>query len=270
MYFTKGLVTLFVGLSTVNSANALVMDYDLGKARIYEQTANDTAPITPSRYAFFSQLSSDNNTDFSSITLAGAPAGPVAYSTFNGGFSWDIFEEFANESALNTAFPDGDFKIQASTPIGVIREDVTLDGSFPEAVPYFTGPVAEALQTIDPSQSTILSWNAPAPSVSTIVFVENVVTDNEIFYLEPASGITSATIPANAFYGGGEFLAGVIFLNAEEDQRESFSTGNGNRIKGNITEIPFVVIAVPEPTTLALAGPAMLILGISVFAKQRS
>lgn len=269
MYCTKGLVTLTLLLFT-HSTFALVMDYDLGKARIYEQTANDTAPTLPANFAFFSQLSTDNSNDFSSVDLSGATAGIVPFAEENGGFSWDIFEEFGDETNLNSAFPDGDYKIEATTPIGVIREEVTLDGSFPATIPYFTGGVADALQSIDPAQSTMLSWNAPVSTVNTIVFVEDALTGNEILYIEPATGVTSTTIPADSFQAGGQYIAGVIFLNDPEDQRESFSTGTGSTIKGNITEIPFNVAVVPEPASVATVGFALSLIWLRTTNRRRS
>lgn len=260
MFVIKGLIALSVLLISHTSL-AIVMDYDIGKARFYEQTASDTAPTTPTSFVFFSQVSSDNDNDFTSVSLSGAPDGEVAYSEIFGGFSWDIYEEFPSEAEIDNDFPDGDYQIEASSALGTIREPVAVNGSFPAAIPYFTGGVADALQNIDPSQSITLSWNESIDSSETIVFVDDVLSEEEIFYLETTPNITSTTIPANLLEVGREYLAVVIFINGGNDDREGFSSGFGKSNKANLTEFAFTVVAVPEPAALSLLGIAVSLMG---------
>lgn len=247
----KGLLLLAVCLMAASESQALVMHWNLGKGQIFEQTADNTAPATPMKFKFFSEIDVDVPGDFSIVMLDGTPGFPVYYAEQYGGQSWNIDEDFTTESELDTAYPDGDYSIDATVSVGIIREPISITGSFPTDIPFFSGAVASALQSFDSTQDFTLTWDAPSAALEAFIYIHDVALDQEVWSIDVTSN-TNALIPANTLQDGREYVAGLVFLDKKEDAKSSFTTGKGETVKANATEVSFTVVAVPEPTSLAL------------------
>lgn len=247
------------------SLRADVLDYAFGKALQFEQTADNTAPTTPSQAMVFGNLFVDNPGDFGSVSLSGGAG--LTYSSFFGGFDWLGEAVYATQAEMDAAFPNAaTYTLSASGgTLGTFNETITFGVSqeFPNT-PFFTGSVVSDAQGMNASSDFTFSWNIP-PSDGYQLFIEE-VNGPEVFNQDGVFGgtETSATVSGGTFAAGTTYRAVIAFFDVEEGTRSSFPTGI--EYTGFITETSFVfsTAAIPEPSTLAL-----LVVAVPVMTRRR-
>lgn len=252
-------------LSLPTLAKAEVFGWQIIKAQGFEQTANDTQPTSASTAVAFADVFADPG-DFVAVTLNGTSPGPIAFSgpSFE---RWRIDEDQSDLNALNTAFPNTTYTINA-TPAGggsLVSESVTLAGDFPAATPFFNGPVYEALQGFNASQDVTLTWDTLPLGVEAFVFIDDDALGFEVFG-EEVTGLTNLVVPGDTLDADTEYIALFAFFVTSPDQPDGFSTGAGRSGYVNFTELFFTTTAIPEPTTGLLS---LLAVGIASGSRRR-
>ena len=91
-----------------------VVDWSAAKFQVFDQTANNTSPTTPSSYRFMAQLAGAPG-DFGSGVGDVTFEDNTAFNTSNmnpindfgsGPSDWEFEQEFATQTALDAAFPN--------------------------------------------------------------------------------------------------------------------------------------------------------------------
>jgi hypothetical protein len=248
---------------------------------VYTQTDNN-APTGAPQY-FFS-IAADPANGYTSATatypgLVGPPlnlpqngTNPVSFN-YSSGF-------FSNLSAVNAAFPTGNYNITAtgtggSTTAVVPYTTSTGPGNlFTSAVPYLTNYTS--LNGSDPTKPIALSYEpfTPAPGSTegiTFLTVTNAATGAEVFGDEFQSPLqSSSVIPANS-------LKGSTLYDIELDFSDRVDGQNQN---GNFTELGYDVRtegsfttgvgAVPEPSTWAMMLLGFAGVGFMAYRKKQN
>ena len=264
---------LLVASATPISTDAAVVDWELIKARGYEQTENNLAPSTSSTNIFFGELIFDTSSGLAGVSLGGAPGSPLPYSDFGSspGFAWELDLDFPNAAALDVAIPDGGvYSIDVPTSAGVVSESISFSGGYPSQVPFFSGTLYETLQGFDSSQDLTLAWDdASGTGMTTVeVFIADAAGDFDVIY-EENPALPSKFVPGGTLEPGKEYIAVLVFVNETDDPRDSFSSGEGLSGYLTFTEINFTTALVPEPTTASLIALGLLTFRLSPRRKPR-
>ncbi|MEM8866251.1 MAG: PEP-CTERM sorting domain-containing protein [Planctomycetota bacterium] len=255
-------LAICASVAAVSPVSATVVDWSLVKFRNYLQTENNALPATPTSFEIFSQLAVDNPGDFSSVALGGVAGGPMPFHTEDGGFDWELEENFPDQAALDAAM-SGPMNVTIDATIaglGTIREPIEGLGDFPELRPVFTGAVYEALQSYNPAEEITLAWNDPSLSQENLnevfLYIDEVTPSGsqEVFYADGLTSTTSLVVPANTVEAGKNYVVVLAFAKSRRGARESFAAGEEIVAEGNQVGVEFSPVLVPEPATFGLLG----------------
>ena len=239
-------------------AHTSVISWELAKFRGYEQTSN-AAPTDPVFFEIDADLHTDNQNDFTAVSLGGAPGSPLNLTTDDGGFSWDFTQEFLTQAAMDAALPDNSiYTFDATTTLGVIREEITTGPGFDPIIPHFIGTIYDQLQGMDPDEDFELMWNPPPALSGTALFIDDLLLDVEVLDTFLAPGITSFTIPGGTLQADREYGVLIEFPVITNDVRDSFLTGEGIAVHGNSTQINFIPTFLPEPSSMLLGVSGLM------------
>jgi hypothetical protein len=188
--------------------NAAVMpDWRLNKARIFNQTTDNAAPATAAFWDVFSLVETRNPTDVTSVTLSGGGlATPVTFET-DGEGEWFYDKDYANEALLDAEFPDSQvYTITVSGgELGTLSQEVNIGGKdFPNA-PFLTDTTFSDAQSIDPTLEFNLDWNVPVNETYVEIIVTGLPDESgtEFFFESfPGGGSSGSTLPAGALPAG--------------------------------------------------------------------
>jgi hypothetical protein len=244
------------------SAFATVADvgqYIAGKSAFYVQTGNSTPTLATSNpYQFQAQI--DNGTTgsvltTSTLTLPAGATGTVTFASDGSGTGIRYKQYFASQSALNAAFPDGNytFGINTSTP-NTYNATLDLTGvTYPSDIPTITGGTwSGGNLVIDPTVDNTISWNA-SNDLHLSFGLNNTNIDESVF--NSGSGLPSSyTIAANTLLPGQSYSAQLDFANGIVDTTQ-ISGVTGAVYYDNSTL--FTVVTTPEP-----AAGVLLLMGV--------
>jgi len=196
-----------------------VQEWDVGKIRVYRQTTDNVAPSAPESWAFEVWVLTSNSGDSSSATISGGGlASPLPL--VKDGEAWELIEEYASESALDAAFPNGgSYTITLSGgTLGTVTQNFTMAAKSYANIPYLPGKEYTRAQSMDAAETYQLSWNAPNATANGI-YVEIIErqTDNDKVELDMVTNplplhtaiLANSLSPASAHQGL------VSFLNAD-------------------------------------------------------
>ena len=255
------------------SAFATVSDvgqYSAGKVAYYLQTGNSVPTIASSNpYEFQAEI--DNGTSGSVLTSSTLtpPAGATGSVTFspNGSNTHIKYKQYyASTSALNAAFPDGNyaFTINTSTP-NTYSSTLALSGfTYPTDIPTISGATwSGGNLVIDPSVDTTLSWNT-SNDLHLSFNVNNAnISENA---LNSGSGLPSSyMIAANTLLPGQTYMGQLDFANGVIDTSQ-ISGVMGAAYYQNSTQ--FTIVTTPDPAAGILMLMGVVTLGL--LARRRT
>ena len=239
-----------------------VSDYLVGKTVTYTQTGNTTPTISSTNpYQFATQI--DNGSSgavlaTSTLTLPAGATGSVTYAPNSDNTAMKYKQFYASSSALNAAFPDGNytFNINTSTP-NTYSATLALSGM---TYPTDIGTISNTnwsggALVIDPTQSYTFTWNA-STDLHLSFGLNNTNINDSVF--NSGSGLPSSyTIAANTLSPGQTYVGQLDFANGVIDTSQ-ISGVTGAAYYQNNTQ--FTVVTTPEPAAgiLLLAGVAAI------------
>ena len=255
-------VAWIVCLFASGSLQAEVTQWRLSKLRVYEQTANNTQPTQNPTSVFQADVRTENFSDLTSLSLGGAPGSPVSLNGpmgFGSNYRWRIDQDFADEAAMDTAYPDNaSYTLDSQGPQGSTSESIAFSGTFPVEIPFFAGQVYQNLQGMDPSQNFPLTWDTLPSGVNAFVFIDDDSAGTVVFD-EEVTGLTSTVIPGGKLSPNTEHIALIAYFAETTDARDGFTTGQGSTEFITLTELFFTTgAAIPEPSSLLLGFLATL------------
>lgn len=205
-----------------NMVQGQVLDWSVGKIRLYRQVADDTAPTTPISWALEVWLETTNAGDATSATISGGGlSSPLVLE--KDGSDWELWQEYGSEAALDADFPNGgSYTLTLSGgSLGTLTQTFTMGAKNYPNIPYLTGVDYTRAQSMDASQSYQLHWNAANATANTISVEAYLRPDeaelaDEEFDVDDGPLPQSMTIPANTFSPGTANEALVSFLHYDE------------------------------------------------------
>ncbi len=252
---------LGIGVRT-DAAVTDVSDYLVGKTVTYTQTGNTTPTISSTNpYQFATQI--DNGSSgavlaTSTLTLPAGATGSVTYAPNSDNTAMKYKQFYASSSALNAAFPDGNytFNINTSTP-NTYSATLALSGM---TYPTDIGTISNTnwsggALVIDPTQSYTFTWNA-STDLHLSFRLNNTNINDSVF--NSGSGLPSSyTIAANTLSPDQTYVGQLDFANGVIDTSQ-ISGVTGAAYYQNNTQ--FTVVTTPEPAAgiLLLAGVAAI------------
>lgn len=191
--------------------NAAVMpDWRLNKGRNFNQLADDTMPTTPIFWDVYSQVFTRNPIDAAKVTLSGGGISgsiELSVSEEDDPGEWTYDKDYENETFLDAEFPDNQvYTITVSGgELGTVSQEINIDAKDFPNVPYLTGTFFSDIQSLDPTEETLVVWNTPINET----FVELAVSslpgeDGDELFVEsfPGGGATQSTLPVAAIPAG--------------------------------------------------------------------
>lgn len=266
----RALRALLIGLAACSAgapeARAQISFVDLFRSASFTQTGNGNT-LSSNGDFFAARLFSLNANDFSAVSLAyPGPGSPVALS-MGSPTEFDFSSPlFANQAALDAAFPKGTYTFTASKggPGTSTTASYTAD-DYPQSLPFLTGTDFSALQGMNPAAAFTFHFSpfvtGSNASASFLFLTVTDLTTNTLVvddsFLSPAT--TSATVAANTFKAGDLYSYELIFSNRDiagtTPPGASFPPQLGFDFRTTGAFVPVAVV--PEPASLALLATAV-------------
>jgi hypothetical protein len=236
---------------------------DIFKNVVYDQTSG-TAPTTPASYFADVELTSAGAGDYTSVSVSypgpGSPTSlPVASPTF---FSYG--PGFATLASMNAAVPFGSYVYTTNT-----GDSATLsytEDAFTSAIPALSATTFSALNGLNPSSALTVSFDSFTPNVNaSVAYTFFTIYDGSgtVFsdgFLAP--GTTSLALPGGTLAANSTYSYELDFsgrINGSDPNGTPTLVGSDVRTDGSFTTGGNTAVT-PEPGTLLLTGPGMLLL----------
>ncbi|MBY0313395.1 MAG: hypothetical protein K2W85_15115 [Phycisphaerales bacterium] len=225
-------------LACHGSALGVIQTVELGYQIRYQQTGATTPPVLQN-YAFFSQLTSDN--EFDALQAFVRPTASTAFPQrelidLDGGLTYEFVSgTYATESAVRTDFPAGNYQFSvAGGTLG--NRSANFSGPttllWPTLVPRFLSgtytTITAGVRSYDPITLTFNSATLPAGATLATTSLE--VRDASGFTVYSASlpnTATSVVIPANDLDAGNEHTVELRFEAVVNFPGAGFVGGSG-------------------------------------------
>ena len=260
-------------------AQADVPFIDIFQSVSFDQSDGVSTP-TPYLYAMGARLFTTSAGDVTSATLTDPSANAYTMST-NIGNGVGYFDYSApNLAALQAAYPVGDytFAVDAGSDASLIGKSATMslpngNDYYADTVPMLDAASWNALQNAQAGQAVNIAWNnygsVPAASFTLIYFNVYDSTLGSTVFDGTMNGsdkdaYRSDTIPGAVFIAGHDYYFSLFFDPRVQGAPVSVDPafGSTSAVAGfdYVTTGSFSVAAVPEPTTILVAGAGFLAL----------
>jgi len=280
----RNLLTLIVAglLSLPLAASAQVLDYNIFEEDFLDQTGPATA--SSSSWVFTANLSTQNSTDLSSVTVT-APNSNVYNLTDTSApdaspTNFVYQDSAASQSSLQSAYPlTGTYTFATvgnNLPSDSGSITVPNDLSYPSSLPIFTNYAS--FQNANAAAALTFTYSGYTPltgqTQNSYEFVSVIdALTNQTVYSEALlpSSTTSFTVPAGTLSADTSYYAVLDYSNREylpDDTGFSLSNDSGVTpfvgLDYSVTA-DFTTAAVPEPTSVLMG---LVGLGSLVFARR--
>ena len=239
-----------------------VSDYLVGKTVTYTQIGNTPPTISSlNPYQFATEI--DNGSSgavlaTSTLTPPAGATGSVTYASNGDNTAMKYKQSYASSSALNAAFPDGNytFNINTSTP-NTYSATLALSGM---TYPTDIGTISNTnwsggALVIDPTESYTFTWNSSTDLHLSFGLNNTNINDN---VFNSGSGLpNSYTMAANTLSPGQTYVGQLDFANGVIDTSQISGVTGAAYYQ---TNTQFTVVTTPEPAAgiLLLAGVAAI------------
>jgi hypothetical protein len=264
--FFPALALLVLASSNLWATPSDISSYVVRKAVTYNQTS--IAAPSLNRFSMGATVSPTSPTGVSNPTLQTPLSGPISMSYIgistanpNGYWNWSS-TAFLTQTALDAAFPDGNYQFSIPTTSGTAltyTSTLTQSGNYPVVVPTilnttWSGP----LLTLDYSAASTITWNNQGAVTQTYLVISGSSGDTIAFNYGSA-GVTSQVIAANTLSPNESYTAQLLFQNI------TFDTTQIPGVNGlSYNTITTIFGIVPEPSTCAMlvGGLGLLVLAV--------
>jgi hypothetical protein len=228
--------SLTFDINTVESGpEPAVVEWELEKGAIYEQESDDTQPSTVDTWFFFVEVETANSDDATAAVLTGSSIDGSIPLTKEGDTSWTLDQEFADESALNTAHPIGaTYTIELSGgALGPVSQAVTFSSLSAPNTPYLTGSDFSRIRSIDAEADFDFHWNDPGDAN----YVEIEFYHDDVYVEANSEGATTGTLQANSLNPGHCYPTELFFANEQSVSGTDGFGVDGWIINSRITDL---------------------------------
>lgn len=211
--------TIFLLASGTLVSRADVQYWSADKGIDYLQTADNTQPVTPTNWYFYSDLGTDLPGDATTVVITSTNlVGPIPFEQYDS--NWVLYAGFPSKATLDAVFPAGSSYsiVLSGGTLGTVTQQFSIAADDYPPVPYLSGADYSTFEGLDIFEPFEVNWDLPAEPISSVGFeiLEGSFLDdgNTVVDLFPGNTFTNTILARDFFVAGSDYSGFLQFSNS--------------------------------------------------------